>query len=1366
MDAATRYVAPRTCTVVADGEPHGNAAKQAPLNIYADTPAYVLIAEPGAGKTTAFESEARNQDAAHLTVRDFLTLNRPEWQGKTLFLDGLDESRADGRDGRAPLDRIRTKLDRLECPRFRISCRWSYWLAANDRESLRNVSPNRQVTVVRLDPLSKKGVKDILSRNHGVDDPDGFIAAARERGVERLLSNPQNLELLATTVAKGSWPDSRRATFERACEILVLEPNGEHRIARPTAMQGRALLDTAARLCAVQLIAGHSGYTLPDRAVPDSNNPSLPEVKCDSQDLANQVLGTRLFVGVSEGKLAPAHRQIAEFLAARYVAALLERGLPLNRVLALITGFDGELMPQFGNFVSWLAVHSKRSRRTLGRLDPSGLIYVADPEVYSPEEKRELVLNLRREWRRNPSCSRSQGRVTGIGRIVSPELESTFREILSDRERGLEQQSYVMDVLQMLADGEPLTALANLLGAIVRDSTWFHGVRCWALDVLIAYENRGCLDSAALEAMVHGIRDGSIDDPDDELLGILLKALYPKVLSMRKVKEYLRAPKLKDRMGAYSKFWTDHVRRESTSEQLAELMDSMAESIERRRTFLVGEVASLTGMGQIPVDVLDEILPPFRSELNVPTHRLFDWLGVISDPGLRVPDWKLASLKSRLEWNEGALKPLVAHAVENSVTSVDDYRNPVDRTLLGARPLRYAPWCIEQALAADNRATASFYVRELIDCFTNGRRADRLTVDDARNGLADNETLLRQFDDWLETRASPQRRSTPNSEQSRENAQHEVAGPQRATGEGAARTIPRLTAEALHRAAETYFGLRAQCAGRTPRDRLAELTGGHAERADLILAQLEETVWSRDLPDRDEVIRLFDQQKVHLRVLPFAAGLHSLEQAKRFSIGKLKEPAVRLAVTMLYTLPRPCFDPDRGERAGMPRPGWFQSLLKGNPSLVANVLYKSAMLKLETGLQPAIELRELADRQDHREVGSLVSMRLLREFPRPLTDAAKMSFCWSLHAALASADWSDVLRIISERFRQTELSVAERTILTVAGYLISPDDYREALRSLADREEQTWLVEFVSVTRFKSELASRLAPNDLQPLVALAGSANRVCGLTMKAYWWISGLVMTLAEHPDNAADECLEELSCLPDAEFCSDAIAAATERRTMKRREKDYHHCTIADVVETLDNRRPANVGDLAALVSDELLVLSTRVRQGPPSDWRQYWNVDGANRPVNPKPENACRDALLSDLLLRLEARGIDVQAEGTYADDTRSDIRVNFAGFNVPVEIKRSCHPALWTAIREQLIVKYTRDPATKGFGIYLVFWFGDHGACSPTPLDGWVPESGDDVRRKLEQSLADREQNFVSICVVDVAVSPGKTAGGKAKRSTK
>ena len=280
MDTSTTYVAPRTCTVVIEGKATPDANERgAPLSGYANAAAYVLIAEPGAGKTTAFKAEAASQGSTYVTVRNFRAFDdKPEWHGKTLFLDGLDESRAGIQDGRTPLDDIRRKLNSLGCPPFRLSCRWADWMAANDKEALKDVSPDGTVTVIRLDPLSEQNIKAILANNHSVDDTDGFIEAARKRGVDRLLSNPQNLDMLAKSVSQGTWPDSRKETFDQACRMLVRELNGEHLEANPSSADTSLLIDAAGRLCAAQLFSGAAGYTLPGRAVPDGDYPSFTEV--------------------------------------------------------------------------------------------------------------------------------------------------------------------------------------------------------------------------------------------------------------------------------------------------------------------------------------------------------------------------------------------------------------------------------------------------------------------------------------------------------------------------------------------------------------------------------------------------------------------------------------------------------------------------------------------------------------------------------------------------------------------------------------------------------------------------------------------------------------------------------------------------------------------------------------------------------------------------------------------------------------------------------------------------------------------------------------------------------------------------------
>ena len=144
----------RICTELkADGQPSASDALPKTLAEYREVHAYVLLGDPGSGKTTAFraESGALGDEALFITARDFrVRAAAPhELSGKTLFIDGLDEVRAGQSDARTPFDEIRRLLIQLGRPRFRISCREADWLGENDRQGLSHVAPDSSLAVLR-----------------------------------------------------------------------------------------------------------------------------------------------------------------------------------------------------------------------------------------------------------------------------------------------------------------------------------------------------------------------------------------------------------------------------------------------------------------------------------------------------------------------------------------------------------------------------------------------------------------------------------------------------------------------------------------------------------------------------------------------------------------------------------------------------------------------------------------------------------------------------------------------------------------------------------------------------------------------------------------------------------------------------------------------------------------------------------------------------------------------------------------------------------------------------------------------------------------------------------------------------------------
>ena len=919
-----KFVVRRSCTVVDENEGgRVSETSSTPLENFTRTPAYVLIGEPGAGKTTVFKSEAEKQGDVYVTVRRFLKYDEQQWRGKTLYLDGLDESRVGTVDGRTTLDRICTKLDHLGRPTFRLSCRWADWLGANDKEHLNDVSPNGTVTVIRLDPLSQDAIRGILVRDHGVADPDDFIDSARTLGIHSLLENPQNLDMLAKSVAHGAWPSSRKEAFEQACGILASEANEEHRVANRLSSDIDNLVNAAGRLCAVQLLSGSAGYTLPDRALPDTDYPSIAELGGVAESPVRSALGTRLFVGTSEGRLAPAHRQIAEFLAARHVSNLVDNGLRVERVLALINGFDGELVPAFRNFVSWLAVHNKRSRKRLSELNPSGLIYQGDAQIYSVDEKQEILRQLCREADWNPWCLRSISRTSGIGKILSPDLEGTFRDILLSSECGSVHQSYVMMLMDILADGKPLRALSPVLKDIIYDSMWKPGVRCGALDVLVAYHNAGHLESDVLLTIRADVTAGEIDDPVDELLGILLKSLYPRVLRTTDIMQHLRRPKDVSRAGAYAEFWTRHVPSNSTRAQIADVLDRIAVRFDDYRPFMVGAAGLNTTMGQLPLILLQQLidesmdklpmgrpfiidgnsdvpvndphffsgpldaitverLPRASAPLNdIPAERLFDWLVVASDPEIQAPESLTAGVRMGLEWNGGKLKELTAHGVDRCLASGDALSSMerVNRHLFGARPSDYGAWCLEKAGEAHDERAAIFYLGEVLTCVVEPWPAGGLGVDKVRKALGAKASLLALFDQGIQENDVRARRIViAGKHDSRNDSEHQLAWQREIEDREqellAGRSEPRL----LHRIAEVYFGVAEGVNGTTPAERLVNLVGSRGDLLGVLHEGLETVLDRPDLPDYRRTEILFDSETPGLE-LPLIAGMDSLERS-------------------------------------------------------------------------------------------------------------------------------------------------------------------------------------------------------------------------------------------------------------------------------------------------------------------------------------------------------------------------------------------------------------------------------------------------------------------------------------------------------
>ena len=188
-------------------------------------------------------------------------------------------------------------------------------------------------------------------------------------------------------------------------------------------------------------------------------------------------------------------------------------------------------------------------------------------------------------------------------------------------------------------------------------------------------------------------------------------------------------------------------------------------------------------------------------------------------------------------------------------------------------------------------------------------------------------------------------------------------------------------------------------------------------------------------------------------------------------------------------------------------------------------------------------------------------------------------------------------------------------------------------------------------------------------------------------------IIEILGRQPGATAGEVLESLLADPTLADWKRSLELARHRQRTESRDAAYAHPSWDSVAETLRGGLPSSVADLLALVTDHLDDFGAEIRGGDENAWRGFWNEDSFGRPDTPKPENSCRDVVMGALRARLDDR-ITVLPEVRHAGNARSDVRVSYQGFVVPIETKREGHPGLWTAISEQLHSEVRDSPSRR------------------------------------------------------------------------
>ena len=928
-----------------------------------------------------------------------------------------------------------------------------------------------------------------------------------------------------------------------ACRTLLAEHNDEHRIASPDSGGLADLIEASGRLCAVQLLTGAAGYALPggesDQPLPrdlicsqEQNGRFFAAAWTQSCSKLPQSAGRFLFTGRSRSFSPPDTWPL-----------LSTTGCRSGAILALITGYDGVVVSELRGLSAWLAARSKSSRAEVIPRDPLGVVLYGDAQHFSPEEKRLLLDGLERQTAANPRLIATVQLDSRLGELVSSDMENYVREILTAPAREDSWQSFVVIVLEALQHGEPLPSLADPLKELIRDGTRWPRIRDRAVNLFERHHPTHTEALAELKELTADVYAGRVADSDDDLLGRLLSTIYPEAISETEIIRYLRVPQRPSHSPRYDYFWTGQLPSRSTRSQLAVLLDQI---VERYDNLLADERAhGLPDLfiSWLPSNLLARFLRLSGEEVDL--TRLFHWL----EPTAKASGWtydphiggaEAREIRRWLDSHPAAWKTLLEMGLQRC-TARPDCTEPYwfyscmheeehGRLLGVARPRDFGLWCLDQAVAAENRITAEWLIGEVAESLHYRRSDEGLSREAVSRRLAGFARLNDAFDKRtveLEARTSERDISKPRAQARLRTEQpnwhdHVKLHEDELRGNMAK---PQL----LHELARVYFGGVLNVQGNSPRDRLDALLAGDQSLVDAVLSGFRKTIDRDDLPSGQG--RSYASESLIGRTI---SRCHSWRAWRKWRIPH--HPAKSILITgacslpWRFTTPCPCGPPAR-HPADRPPP-WFAWTLSNRPEVAADALVRSVLSKLRAGAGSPAGIHDLAHSPDHARVACLATMPLLRQFPVRCASGQLSSLNHLLLAARRHCDTDRLLELIDEKHADHRMSVAQRVHWLAAGLCIAPETYVARLESYAAGKERRIRFLADAVTRqfaISPDLKCRRSAPALQLLIRLIGASCRPYSLGADSD---EGVLATLEMNAADRVRDCIDQLASISTEE------------------------------------------------------------------------------------------------------------------------------------------------------------------------------------------------------------------------------------------
>lgn len=588
----------------------------------------VLLGEPGLGKSRTISSEYQKLVAQieqvgeqffpfnlnaygseELLVRRlFESREFGEWMNGShylhLFLDGLDECllRIDTVAALLAEELRKCPTDRLL---LRVACRSADWPPSLE-DWLCELWGKDAVAFYELCPLRKEEVA-LAAQIEGLN-ADDFLAEVSRKEAVPFAAKPVTLDFLLRRYRKdGQLPNTQAALYEGGCRLLADESNQSYldsRASRQLTADQRMLV--AGRIAAVTVFSNKAAiWHAVDRGEVGEEDVKVREI-CGHTEILNEqsfavteaaireTMGTGLFSLRDENRLGWAHQTYAEFLAAWYLKHHQFAPAEAMRLLILPHDASGKIVPQLHETAARLAGIMPEVFRQIMKNDPDVLLR-SDVAATSAADREALVAALLELFRAEQACDDWFNR-DHYRKLKHLNLVAQLRPIISSKDENFLVRRVAIDI----AEECELREVQSELATLALDQSDFLPTRIQAACAISKIADRET--RARLMPLVFGEAG---NDPDNELLGYGLKALWPEHLTAEGILSVLVEPR-ESFLGAYYVFLHQDFLQHLRPADLPLALNWVAEQQHERQ-----EMSSLKKLG-------DEILIKAWDYLDLP----------------------------------------------------------------------------------------------------------------------------------------------------------------------------------------------------------------------------------------------------------------------------------------------------------------------------------------------------------------------------------------------------------------------------------------------------------------------------------------------------------------------------------------------------------------------------------------------------------------------------------------------------------------------------------------------------------------------------------------------------------------------------